>query len=328
MRLSIIIPAYNAGKYLERCVSSCEEQNIPQDEFEIIVVNDGSKDNTWAVAEFLADKYSNVRIFSKENGGSSSARNLGMDNAVGDYITFVDSDDYLLDGKLGSVLSITEKNKLDMCIFNLKVMSLDGSFVITKNPLKREKIYNCEDAFIEGYQVGSACGKLYLRKMLESNDIRFRTDIVFGEDSYFSFQVLLKCRRMMNADVCAYVYAANPQSVTKDTHRLRDKEIRRCKDSLQMVKLVSDRTEDKNLSSRFRKHLKSYATSLRLGFLMSMIGSENLSYQDATGLLDEAIKMQLYPYSVTSSSFSRAMVLHVLNVEFILKLVLCSKLNT
>lgn len=328
MRLSIIIPAYNAGKYLERCICSCEEQNIPQDEFEIIVVNDGSKDNTLDVAESLADKFNNVIIFSKENGGSSSARNVGLDNAKGDYITFVDSDDYLLDGKLGSVLSITEKNKLDMCIFNLKVMSLDGSYEITKNPLKREKIYNCEDAFIEGYQVGSACGKLYLRKMLESNDIRFRTDIVFGEDSYFSFQVLLKCRRMMNADVCAYVYAANPQSVTKDTHRLRDKEIRRCKDSLQMVKLVSDRTEDKNLSSRFRKHLKSYATSLRLGFLMSMIGSENLSYQDATGLLDEAIKMQLYPYSVTSSSFSRAMVLHVLNVEFILKLVLCSKLNT
>lgn len=120
MRLSIIIPAYNAGKYLEHCVSSCEEQNIPQDEFEIIVVNDGSKDNTWEVAENLANKYSNVKVFSKQNGGSSSARNLGLDNAKGDYITFVDSDDYLLDGKLGPVLSITEKNKLDMCIFNLK----------------------------------------------------------------------------------------------------------------------------------------------------------------------------------------------------------------
>ena len=57
VRLSIIIPAYNAGKYLERCVSSCEEQSVPQDEFEIIVVNDGSKDNTLEVAESLADKY-------------------------------------------------------------------------------------------------------------------------------------------------------------------------------------------------------------------------------------------------------------------------------
>ena len=110
MRLSIIIPAYNAGKYLERCVSSCEEQSVPQDEFEIIVVNDGSKDNTLEVAESLADKYSNLRIFSKENGGSSSARNMGLDHAKGDYITFVDSDDYLLPGKLAAVLSVAENN--------------------------------------------------------------------------------------------------------------------------------------------------------------------------------------------------------------------------
>lgn len=328
MRLSIIIPAYNADKYLERCVSSCEEQNIPPDEFEIIVVNDGSKDNTWAVAEFLADKYCNVRIFSKENGGSSSARNMGMDNAVGDYITFVDSDDYLLDGKLGSVLSITEKNKLNMCIFNLKVMSLDGSFVITKNPLKREKIYNCEDAFIEGYQVGSACGKLYLRKMLESNNIRFRTDIVFGEDSYFSFQVLLKCRRMMNADVCAYVYAANPQSVTKGTYRLRDKEIRRCEDSLQLIKLVSQQLEDKTISDRFRKYLKNFASSLYFGFLMSLIGNKNFSYRDARNLISKAKSIHLYPNEVTSSNLVKAIIMHVLNIEFILNLILRLKLNS
>ncbi len=328
MRLSIIIPAYNADKYLERCVSSCEEQNIPQDEFEIIVVNDGSKDNTWAVAEFLADKYCNVKIFSKENGGSSSARNLGMDNAVGDYITFVDSDDYLLDGKLGSVLSITEKNKLDMCIFNLKVMSLDGSFEITKNPLKREKIYNCEDAFIEGYQVGSACGKLYLRKVLESNNIKFRTDIVFGEDSYFSFQVLLKCRRIMDSDVCAYVYAANPQSVTRSTYRLRDKEIRRCEDSLQLIKLVRQQLEDKTISDRFRTYLKNFASSLCLGFLMSLIGNKNFSYRDARNLISKAKSIHLYPNEVASSNLVKAMIMHVLNIEFILNLVLRLKLNS
>ena len=322
MRLSIIIPAYNAGKYLEHCVGSCEEQNIPQDEFEIIVVNDGSKDNTWEVAENLANKYSNVKVFSKQNGGSSSARNLGLDNAKGDYITFVDSDDYLLDGKLGPVLSITEKNKLDMCIFNLKVMSSDGSFVITKNPLERGKIFNSEDAFIEGYQVGSACGKLYLREMLESNNIRFRTDIVFGEDSYFSFQVLLNCNRIMNADACGYVYAANPQSVTKDTHRLREKEIRRCQDSLQMIKQVSVRTEDENLSSRFRKHLKSYATSLSLGFLKSIIDSANLNYRDAHDIMNDAKSMHLYPCKVAGSSFTKLVVMHALNKEFILNLVL------
>ena len=328
MRLSIIIPAYNSGKYLERCVRSCEEQSVPRDEFEIIVVNDGSKDNTLEVAESLADKYTNVRLFSKENGGSSSARNMGLDHAKGDYITFVDSDDYLLPGKLAAVLSVAENNKLDLCIFNFMVMSLDGSSVDTDNPLKKGKIYNCEDASIQGYQVGSACGKLYLRKMLESNNIRFRTDIIFGEDSYFSFQVLMKCGRIMNADVCGYVYTANPLSVTKDTHRLREKEIRRWEDSLQLIKLVSDQSEDTKISSRFRKYLKTYATSLRLGFLISLISSKHLSRRDANDLIMKAKSMQLYPYEVTSNSFTKALIIHVLNVENILRLVLRFRLKS
>ncbi len=328
MRLSIIIPAYNAGKYLERCVGSCEEHSVPQDEFEIIVVNDGSKDNTLEVAESLADKYTNVRLFSKENGGSSSARNMGLDHAKGDYITFVDSDDYLLPDKLAAVLSVAENNKLDLCIFNFKVMSHDGSSVDTDNPLKKGKIYNCEDASIQGYQVGSACGKLYLRKMLESNNIRFRTDIIFGEDSYFSFQVLMKCGRIMNADVCGYVYTANPLSVTKDTHRLREKEIRRWEDSLQLIKLVSDQSEDTKISSRFRKYLRTYATSLRLGFLISLISSKNLRRSDANDLIRKAKSMQLYPYEVTSNSFTKALIMHVLNVENILHLVLRFRLKS
>lgn len=327
MRLSIIIPAYNAGKYLERCVSSCEEQSVPQDEFEIIVVNDGSKDNTLEVAESLADKYSNVRFFSKKNGGSSSARNMGLDHAKGDYITFVDSDDYLLPGKLATVLSVSEKNKLDLCIFNIKVMSYDGTSVNTDNPLKKGKIYNCEEASIQGYQAGSVWGKLYLRKRLESNRIRFRTDIIFGEDSYFSFQVLLKCERIMNADVCAYVYAINPNSVTRDMHRQKEKEIRRCEDSLQLIKLVSDQSEDTNISSRFRKYLKTFATSLRLGFLISLIRSKCLSRRDAHSLISKAKYMQLYPYEVTSNSFIKALIMHVLNVENILQLVLRFRLK-
>lgn len=327
MRLSIIIPAYNAGNYLEHCICSCEEQGIPQGEYEIIVVDDGSKDNTLDLAESLADKFSNVRVFSKENGGSSSARNVGINYAKGDYITFVDSDDYLLPGKLESVLSISEMNKLDLCIFNMKVVSQDESFVNTKSPLERGKIYNCEDAFIEGYEVGSACGKLYLRKMLESNNIKFRTDIVFGEDSYFSFQVLLKCRRIMDSDVCAYVYVDNPQSVTRETKRLREKEIRQREDSLQMIKLVSDRSEDKNISSRFRRYLKTYATSLRLGFLMSLFNSEILSYLDAQGLIRRAKTMQLYPYKVTSNSFMKSLEMYVLRIEFILNMILRLKLK-
>lgn len=328
LRLSIIIPVYNVEKYLQRCVESVANQDIPQTDYEVILVNDGSTDSSAEICSALAGKYDNIKLVNKENGGSSSARNMGLDHAKGDYITFVDSDDYLLPDKLAAVLSVAENNKLDLCIFNFKVMSHDGSSVNTDNPLKKGKIYNCEEASIQGYQVGSACDKLYLRKMLESNNIRFRTDIIFGEDSYFSFQVLLKSGRIMNTDVCAYVYTANPLSVTKDTHRLREKEIRRCEDSLQFIKLVRDQSEDTKISSRFRKYLKTYATSLRLGFLISLISSKHLRRSDAHHLIRKAKSMQLYPYEVTSNSFPKALIMHVLNVENILHLVLRFRLKS
>ena len=95
MILSIIIPVYNVEKYVEKCIRSCENQDIPKENYEVIVVNDGSPDGSLAIVERLANEFSNIKVINQENKGLSMARNTGLEAAKGEYVWFVDSDDWI-----------------------------------------------------------------------------------------------------------------------------------------------------------------------------------------------------------------------------------------
>ena len=88
--LSIIVPVYNTGKFLEKCLMSCIQQDIPLDRYEIVCVNDGSTDDSLLLLNGIKDRYENVKVISQKNGGLSAARNTGLENAVGKYVWFVD----------------------------------------------------------------------------------------------------------------------------------------------------------------------------------------------------------------------------------------------
>lgn len=117
MKLSIIIPVYNTENYLEGCVQSLFDQNIPQDDFEIILINDGSTDSSLAICEKLAEQHKNIKVLDQENKGQSVARNIGINSAQGKYIYFIDSDDYLKSGYLNVFLNIIEQENLDFLGF-------------------------------------------------------------------------------------------------------------------------------------------------------------------------------------------------------------------
>lgn len=95
MRLSIIVPVYNVEPYLEKCLDSLLDQNIDKSQYEILVLNDGSTDKSLEIVHKYADKYSNIQEFSHPNKGLSGTRNVGLKNATGDYVWFVDSDDWI-----------------------------------------------------------------------------------------------------------------------------------------------------------------------------------------------------------------------------------------
>ena len=103
MLLSIIVPIYNVEKYVEKCIRSCEAQDISKEDYEVVVINDGSPDNSLKIVERIADEFPNIKIISQPNKGLSAARNTGMRNASGDYYMFVDSDDWIAEKCLGKI---------------------------------------------------------------------------------------------------------------------------------------------------------------------------------------------------------------------------------
>lgn len=118
MKLSIVIPCYNMEKYLSDCLNSLLRQDLSPTDFEVILINDGSKDNTLQIANTYAEKYGNIKVIDKINGGVGAARNLGIDLATGTYMYFLDPDDFIADHSLAILLQVIEENQLDILTFN------------------------------------------------------------------------------------------------------------------------------------------------------------------------------------------------------------------
>ena len=117
MKLSFIVPVYNTAEYLPKCIDSLLNQDIPYSDYQIILINDGSTDNSLSICESYKEKHSNIIVLSQNNAGQSSARNLGMTKAEGDYIWFVDSDDFIEPNCLRNCLEICYLQDLDIFLF-------------------------------------------------------------------------------------------------------------------------------------------------------------------------------------------------------------------
>ena len=207
--ISVIIPVYNVEKYLCRCLDSVINQTCK--DLEIILVNDGSTDSSGKICDEYALKDNRIKVIHKQNGGVSSARNKGLDIATGDYIGFVDSDDYI-ESDMYEVLykSLIENNTSVSCcdIFRLK----KGKFVSTLNfPNEKKLSFNevLNNKFHDLYNVD----KLFDKNLI--GNIRFNEKIPLGEDILFTYKVLQKTREIAFYKEAKYYYCNNPQSVTR-----------------------------------------------------------------------------------------------------------------
>ena len=193
--VSIIVPVYNAQNSLERCLRSIIRQSYPQ--WELILVDDGSQDDSLAICKRYSDKDSRIRVFHTENCGVSSARNTGIENAHGEYITFVDSDDRIHPDFLSECLS----NKEDLIVTNYK------------KPSKIDSLYYKEDhpeLVFQQRGVRTVWGKVFVRKIIEEHHIRFDTNIRYGEDTIFVLQYCLHIKTIAYVFQYLYEYEKQP----------------------------------------------------------------------------------------------------------------------
>ena len=195
MKLSIIIPVYNVEKYVSRCLDSVFQQDIPYSEYEVIVVNDGSSDNSAAIVAEYEKKYPNIVHIIKENGGPSSARNEGLKVAKGEYIWFVDADDWIQINCFKNLLEYAYNNDLDFCEFGYTEVFSDTRIVSSQNRrLYRHTTSNID--YISKYAVPyGACFNIFKRQIITDNNLYF-IDGIFHEDREFNIRLLEHCNKI------------------------------------------------------------------------------------------------------------------------------------
>ena len=210
-KVSVIIPAYNAEKYLQECLNSVLNQTYK--DVEVVVVNDGSTDGTKSILDTYAVRYSNIKVINTENGGVSRARNIGLDNASGEYIMFLDADDLLVANAVEILLSDLKDNNADIVagMMNSEVNSDAISYEGTDIAVWFDTD-GVEKSLEDNPFTYSSCAKLFKRQLLEN--IRFIEGRKIHEDSYFMFCALIHQPTVVVRNVYVYKYRSNENSAS------------------------------------------------------------------------------------------------------------------
>lgn len=211
--ISVIVPVYNVEKYLDECVESIINQTYKN--LEIILVDDGSPDHCPDMCEKWAEKDSRIKVVHKKNGGLSSARNAGLDVAQGDYIGFIDSDDFIDNDMFEMLLNNALEYSAEVSRCSYRFFE-DGKFVDSNEENDEIAIYTSAEATdglkYSGYLTSIACNKLFLKKAVA--DIRFDETLFSCEDTVFVYQVYKNVHKVVCQDVAKYTYRIHTNHLT------------------------------------------------------------------------------------------------------------------
>ncbi|MFD1334542.1 glycosyltransferase family 2 protein [Oceanobacillus iheyensis] len=266
--ISVIIPVYNVDEYIEECLNSVLNQTYKN--IEIIVVNDGSTDNSLGIIEEYALKNENIKIFSQENMGQSVARNQGMKMANGKYIYFLDSDDYILPETFQELIEIMEENNLDLIRFAAEsfVDKIDRSVTSKQYNFKKfydeNKVYSKEEFLELNFQTFTPSPVLYMLKkdVLVKNNIFYKPGIIH-EDELFTLEVFLNSNLTMYKPKFYYKRRYRPNStMTNETIAGREKSFNsRCIILDELNKMLENYTNQLEVKL-IRKRIRSVTTAL------------------------------------------------------------------
>lgn len=213
-KVSIIIPLYNLEKLIGKCIASALGQDLSPEEYEILVIDDGSTDGSLAAAEKAAQGHANVRIYTKENEGLSRTRNYGTDRATGKYVMYLDADDYLEPGILGQLTDTMERERLDMLCFEIAGIDengndcplwSDGISAGNGREVQRGLDFLRRDRFLPMVYT-----YLYDRKFLD--DHKLRMEPIWHEDEEFTPRALYFAKRVQYHPVRVYNYLQRSNS--------------------------------------------------------------------------------------------------------------------
>lgn len=255
--ISIVVPVYNVENYLRECLESIEKQTY--NHFEVIIVNDGSTDNSLQICEEYCKRDSRFVVYSKQNGGLSDARNFGIDLIKGEYVTFLDSDDYWEIEYLEELYKNIVTNGADIAVANYRRVDENGEISFDIIPGK-EKVYKNIDAICDLlYQKNisvSAHSKLYKSELFQT--IRFPKGKLY-EDISTTPLVFLKAKKVYYSDKVLVNYRVRSGSITESD--FREKDIEMLLNTKEMISIIRDFYQENNLSYACKSYLFSKAST-------------------------------------------------------------------
>lgn len=220
MQLSIIIPVYNVEAYIKKCIISLEHQDIPAETYEIIIINDGSPDNSRQVVLDLMQQFSNIIFIEQVNQGVSMARNAGMDRAVGKYFLFIDPDDYVEPNSFARVLKAAEGQEAQVVFLGYKFLEADNSVKIKINFSSFKKnVYKGIETYYKSRMNISVdpdrmVAVLFKRDFLNTAGLRYVSEIPYLEDGEFIARILCMAERCIFEGNSFYIRTTRPGSAT------------------------------------------------------------------------------------------------------------------
>lgn len=308
--LSIIIPMYNTEKFIVRCLESCYKQNLSEDSFEVIVIDDGSTDSSYSLVECFKKDHKNLSLYHQKNQGQGAARNFGIEKARGKYILFLDSDDCLINNRINSVLRKALENKVEIAKFLIISERSNGELkhdVFNSNLLTR--IITGEDALFLNNNIGSVCNGIYLRNFIISNNFRFLTDIKH-EDVAFEYTIYPYVKRIIYCNAECYYYTYNSNS-TDRTRSLLSKKLL-VFSNLRIAHLLKQQSCNIKFSSKLRNYFLKTSNSILVSTFFEAIQNH---YPIKSFVLDTK-KLKLIPAKGCSRSWKTTLMLPLINIFF------------
>lgn len=222
-KVSIIMPVYNAQNYLRESVNAVLSQTY--EDFELILVDDGSKDDSYSLCRTFAEQDDRIRLFQKKNGGPGSARNYGLDNAKGEYILFADSDDVIASDCLETVLALAQENDANAVIYNFDILTPEGQLLESgeEHPMENG-VFSADELFAltyekNGYVFSFLCNKLLKRDCFEK--LRFLS-LRMCEDEVIFPRLMDRCKRICMTEKVLYHYYERSGSIMHQAFSARN----------------------------------------------------------------------------------------------------------
>lgn len=288
IKLSIIIPIYNVEKYVGRCIESCLKQDLPLSEYELLIVNDGSQDGSMDVVRQLARQYHNIRIVEQENAGLSAARNRGICEAKGEYVWFVDSDDYIESNVLGNLISECYSQELDVLCFGLQLSYENGNNVpyMIADDSEGEVLRGERFVPLVGMPPAAWCA-IYRKKFLFDNSLYFLEGVIH-EDQEFTPRAYFLAQRIKYCPLIVYNYFQRQGSIMTST----EKRAKKAKDLL----IVCD-----SLYQFTKNHVKvgTPAYNTLIGKINFAFSQSLRNYTRGVSTIKEYKKKPYYPLDIS-----------------------------